>query len=96
MANVYHSQGNYARALEFGEKALAIQTAALEEQHPDIAATYTIIAKVFKQQNNTPGVREFARKAVGIFVAKLGPDHPRLEQARRLLEETSQSSEDNA
>ena len=37
MANVYYSKGEFDRALEFHEKALAIQKKMLGEEHPEVA-----------------------------------------------------------
>ena len=41
LGNVYHAQGDYARAIEFYERSLKIELAIHGEQHPDTSSSYT-------------------------------------------------------
>ena len=52
MASVYDSQGIYAKALEYYEKALAIWLEALGANHPDVASSYNNMATVYYNQGD--------------------------------------------
>ena len=76
IAGVYHTQGNYEKALEYYEKALVIQEKVLGKEHPNTAATYNNIAVVYKKQGNYEKALEYYEKALVIKEKVLGEEHP--------------------
>ena len=76
IGGVYAAQGNYAEALEYHEKSLAIRLKVFGETHPDIAASYYNIGVGFYRSGKKEEARKHLRKAVEIAKKTLGPDHP--------------------
>ena len=76
MAEVYRAQGNYGKALEYNEKALAIREKVLGEAHPDTATTYNNMAAVYRAQGNYLKALEYNEKACAIIEKVLGKAHP--------------------
>jgi len=52
IALVYDNQGEYPKALEWFQKALAICEKVLGKEHPDTAMTYNNIAMVYNNQGD--------------------------------------------
>ena len=52
LAKLYYSQEKYQHAQTLLEKALDMQKNSLEESHPSIVSTLTMLTKVYKEQNN--------------------------------------------
>ena len=75
IATVYDAQGDYARSLEYNEKALAIQLPSLGPDHPSLATTYSNMALVYRKQGDYARSLEYNEKALAIDLASLGPDH---------------------
>jgi len=50
IAGVYSNQGEYSKALEWYEKALAIYEKVLGKEHPNTVSTYNSIALVYHYQ----------------------------------------------
>ena len=73
---VYSDQGNYAKALEYSKKSLAIRLKVLEPDHPDVALSYNNIGSVYFNQGNYAKALEYSKKALDIKLKVLGPDHP--------------------
>ena len=71
----YHSQGDYAKALEYYEKALD-KCERLVPDHPLTATFYNNIGLVYDEQGNYTKALEYYEKALDIFERKLGPKHP--------------------
>eukprot|EP01043_Picozoa_sp_COSAG02_P063667 COSAG02_NODE_9087_length_2336_cov_1.527939_1_plen_321_part_10 len=76
IATVYDSQGDYARSLEYNEKALAIKLQALGPDHPEVGTTYSNMAMVYDNQGDYARSLEYNEKALAIDLQALGPDHP--------------------
>ena len=76
LASVYYDQGNYLKALEYYEKALAIRERVLGTDHPYTAATYNNMALVYDAQGNYEKALEYYEKALAIREKVLGKEHP--------------------
>ena len=73
---VYDNQGNYAKALEYYEKSLAIDLKVFGENHPDTAMSYNNIGGVYYDQGNYAKALEFLNKALAIKLKVSGENHP--------------------
>jgi tetratricopeptide (TPR) repeat protein len=76
IAVVYRAQGDYAKALEYNGKALAIRERVLGPEHPDTATTYNNIGGVYRAQGDYAKALEYYRKANAVFLSVLGEEHP--------------------
>jgi len=76
IAKIYESQGDYAKALEWYGKALAIKEKVLGNEHPSTATTYNNIAFVCSCQGDYEKALEWYGKALMIFEKVLGNEHP--------------------
>ena len=72
----YDNQGNYPKALEYYEKAMAIDEKVLGTDHPDTAIDYNNIGGVYWKQGDYPKALKYIGKALDIKVRVLGSDHP--------------------
>jgi tetratricopeptide (TPR) repeat protein len=73
---VYRAQGDYAKALEYNGKALAIRERVLGKEHPSTAKTYNNMALVYRDQGDYTKALEYYRKANAVFLSVLGEEHP--------------------
>ena len=73
---VHVNKGEYDKALEHFQKALAIDLKQLGPEHPDVAASYHNMAYVYKAKKDLAKAKEYWEKAYAIFSKKLGPNHP--------------------
>ena len=73
---IYYNQGNYAKALEYHEKALDIRERVLGPNHPDTAQSYNNIGLVYYNQGDYAKALEYYGKALDIYERVLGTDHP--------------------
>ncbi|MDR0459292.1 MAG: tetratricopeptide repeat protein [Coriobacteriales bacterium] len=71
-----HNQGDYPKALELHQKALAIKEEVLGDRHPSTAMTYSNIAAVYHAQGDYPKALEWNQKALAIKEEVLGDRHP--------------------
>ncbi|MDR0469050.1 MAG: toll/interleukin-1 receptor domain-containing protein [Peptococcaceae bacterium] len=71
-----HHQGDYAKAMEWYLKALAIAEKVLGTEHPDTATTYHNIAGIYRKQGDYPKALEWHSKALAIREKVLGTTHP--------------------
>ena len=76
LAVVYRGQGEYAKALEYYEKARAIRERVLGTDHPDTATTYNNLAGVYRGQGEYAKALEYYEKDRAIIEKVLGTDHP--------------------
>ena len=76
IALVYKAQGDYAKALEYNQKALAIREKVLGQEHPSTATTYNNIALVYQAQGDYAKALEYYKKDLAISEKVLGQDHP--------------------
>jgi len=76
MAIVYTRQSDYAQALEWNEKALAIREKVLDKNHPDMAQTYNNMALVYDNLGKYTEALEWHEKALAVHEKVLGLEHP--------------------
>ena len=76
LASVYQARGEYARAIEYCEKALKIIESRLGKDHPDTATTYHNLAGVYHARGEYDIAIGYYEKALKIKETRLGKDHP--------------------
>ena len=76
IAGVYQAQGDYAKALEYYQKNLAICEKVLGVEHPNTGTTYNNIASVYQAQGDYAKALEYFQKDLAICEKVLGVEHP--------------------
>ncbi|MDR1796756.1 MAG: tetratricopeptide repeat protein, partial [Clostridiales Family XIII bacterium] len=71
-----YEKGDYGKALELYDKALAIREKVLGKEHPVTAAIYGHIADVYHEQGEYGKALEWHGKALAIKEKVLGKEHP--------------------
>jgi tetratricopeptide (TPR) repeat protein len=71
-----YEQGEYAQALEWHHKALAVSEKVLGEGHPKTAVSYNNIAAVYEDQGEYAKALGWHHKALAIREKALGEGHP--------------------
>ena len=72
----YYSQGDYAQAIEFYNKALQIFIKALGENHPDVASSYNNLGASYHSQGHYDKAINYFNKVLQILLKVLGENHP--------------------
>ncbi len=74
----YHLQmiGDYAGALPYYERALAISEQVLGPDHPDTARSLNNLGGLLQAQGDYAGARPYYERALAIREQVLGPEHP--------------------
>ena len=80
--------GDYPKALEYYQKALAIKEKVLGEEHPSTATSYNNIGGVFDSRGDYPKALEYYQKALAIFEKVLGEEHPNTATVRNNIRAT--------
>ena len=62
MANVYYSQGDYPKSLEFYEKALKIAEKVLGKEHPKTNITFNNLAITYEKSGNPQPFEEWLKE----------------------------------
>ncbi|MBF0497923.1 MAG: tetratricopeptide repeat protein, partial [Deltaproteobacteria bacterium] len=75
-ATEYKQKGDYPKALEHCNQALAISLKVRGSEHPDTASSYNKIGLVYWFMGNYPKALENHSKALSIRLKVLGPEHP--------------------
>lgn len=75
-AIMYHTLGEYNKAIEFHNQSLTIKLATLEKKHPSKADTYNYLGTVWSDKGDYDKAIEFYNKALNIKLATLGEKHP--------------------
>ena len=86
IGEVHRNRGEYDKALEHFQKALAIELKKLGPEHPDVAISYSNMAYVYKAKKDLPKAKEYWEKAYAIFSEKLGPNHPNTKSVKGELD----------
>ena len=76
IANIFDSQGDYPKTLEWYFKSLDIKEKVLGNEHPSTAQTYNNIAVVYRRQVDYPKALEWYFKSLDIQEKILGNEHP--------------------
>ncbi len=69
-------QGEYAKALEYGQRALAIRQKVYGEEHPYVADSYHSIGDAYDEQGEYAKAMEHFEKALAIRLKVHGEEHP--------------------
>ncbi|MBF0458738.1 MAG: tetratricopeptide repeat protein [Nitrospirae bacterium] len=72
----FRTLGEPKKAIEFYEKALAIDLAAYGDQHPEVAIRYSNIGTAWRNLGDPAKAIEFYQKALAIGLATYGDKHP--------------------
>ncbi|CAF0891276.1 unnamed protein product [Adineta steineri] len=75
---VYHSMGDYPKALSFYEKALGIRQESLPSNHPDLGDSYNNIGNAYINMGDYPKALLAHEKALSIRQQSLPFNHPDL------------------
>ncbi|HEY5921347.1 MAG TPA: serine/threonine-protein kinase [Kofleriaceae bacterium] len=76
IASVYFQKGEYGKARDAYERALAIRTKLYGENHPDVGQAQNSLGGTLLSMGELDGAMKHFEKAVAIFEATLGPNHP--------------------
>ena len=76
LGSVYYSQGDYAKAVDFFNKALDIRLGVFGPEHPDVANSYNNLGCVYYSQGDYAKAEEFYNKALDIRLHVFGLEHP--------------------
>lgn len=74
-AGLAHARGDYAAAEEPARSAVHLRTAALGQEHPDVAADIAVLGSVLHGQGRMREAEEQFRRALTIYERRYGPDH---------------------
>ena len=72
---VHRGLGEFHRAQQYHELALAIQRQKLGAQHVDVATSYHNLATVLRAQGDLEQAKEYHERALAIRIQKLGGQH---------------------
>jgi len=74
-AGLAHARGDYAAAEPPARSALRLRTAALGQEHPDVAADIAVLGSVLHGQGRMKEAEEQFMRALTIYERRYGPDH---------------------
>ena len=76
LAEVYHTQKNYAAAEPLHKRALAIRETVLGPEHLDVSVSLNNLAGLYQDQKNFSAAEPLYKRALSIKEKTLGPDNP--------------------
>ena len=82
------AQDHYVKALEYFQKALAIDEKVLGKEHPGTATDYNNIGVMYYEMKEYPKALEYLGKALSVRISKLGNDHPDTKATQRWIDLT--------
>jgi len=74
--SMYYIVGEYAKAIEYYERALKINLATLGRTHPSTATTYNNLGALYQKMGEHEKALEYYEKALAIGEEVLGIEHP--------------------
>jgi len=80
-----YKMGDYPKALEYHQKALAIREKVLGVNHPDIAQSYNNIGTLYYLMEDLNKAQEYVSKAIEIWQKALPANHPDLLDSQKSL-----------
>jgi tetratricopeptide (TPR) repeat protein len=83
---VHYNKGEYDKALENYQKALAIDLKQLGPEDTLVAISYNNMAFVYKAKKDLAKAKEYWEKAYAICLKKLGPNHPTTKRVKAQLD----------
>ncbi|NGY95471.1 hypothetical protein NEOC84_001391, partial len=75
---IYQQQGNLNKALEYSQKALAIDLKLFGKNHPKVAACYNNLGQIYQDQGNLEKAADYTQKALAIDLKLFGENHPKV------------------
>ena len=76
LANNYRDKGDYTKALQMSERALAISEQSLGPQHPDTARSLGSLANCYQSMGDYTKALPLHERARAVREKSLGPEHP--------------------
>ena len=76
LGNAYGRLGDYAKARDMQERALAIKERTYGRDHPDVAITLTNLGNVYGTLGDHAKKRDMLERALAIDERAYGRDHP--------------------
>ena len=76
LAEVYRTQGNYAKAEPLHKRSLAIREKALGPDHPGVANSLNSLAMLYMNQGNYAKAEPLYKSSLTRVEKALGPDPP--------------------
>jgi tetratricopeptide (TPR) repeat protein len=83
---VHRKKGEYDKALEYYQKAQAINLKTKGADHPHVAITYYNMAFISKALKDLPKAKEYWEKTYAIRLKRLGPNHPDTKDTKAKLD----------
>jgi tetratricopeptide (TPR) repeat protein len=84
-----HSLGDHRKAIEYYERALAIDEAVFGPEHPDVAVDLNNLGAAYFALEQKEKAKEYFEKAYKIWNAFLGEEHPNTKTVKKWLEACS-------
>jgi tetratricopeptide (TPR) repeat protein len=85
IAGVYYKQGDYAHAMEYSQKSLAIRELFFGTWHPEIAVSYQNIGRLYYKMEDYANALEYTTKANNIYLKTFGPDHEQSQKTTMMI-----------
>jgi len=76
LAELYHAQGQYAKAEPLHKRSLAICEKTLGPEHPDVATSLNNLALLYGDQGRYEEAEPLCKRSLAIWEKALGPEHP--------------------
>jgi len=83
---VWKSLGEYQKAINYHEKALAIDLKVYGEQHPDVANRYNNLGLAWYSLGEYQKAIDYYEKAKAILLKVFGEQHPHTQSVKSNLE----------
>jgi tetratricopeptide (TPR) repeat protein len=88
LGKMYYDKGEYGRAVEYGQKGLAIDLKTKGANHPDLITAYNRLGLAFHRQGEYDRAIEAYRNAWKIQIQTVGESHPDVATTYNNLGET--------
>ncbi|WP_008313855.1 CHAT domain-containing protein [Leptolyngbya sp. PCC 6406] len=85
LGTAYANLGDYRRAIEFFEQALAIRREQLGDNHPDVAQSLNSLAELYQAMGRYGEAEALFQQALAIRREQLGDGHPDVAQSLNSL-----------
>jgi tetratricopeptide (TPR) repeat protein len=70
------NQGQYAAAMPFAERSLAIREKVLGPEHPDVAQSLNNLAELYRKLGNYSQAEPLYQRSLAILEKVMGKEHP--------------------
>ncbi|MCX6584606.1 MAG: tetratricopeptide repeat protein [Candidatus Aminicenantes bacterium] len=86
VGRTYNALGEYGRAKDYHERALAIRKKISGELHPDVATSLNNLGATYFQMGQKDKARQYLEKAYALFKQFYGDEHPSTKTVKEWLE----------